>query len=192
MKLKTTHYIWAAAGVLLFTGIILSVTNNDNAERGVSDSATQPQESNQSESTEPQDPDNGYDNSIEKNNPEAPYQTTGPDAEDSNYFIKGQVPSLTGLTNPEKNATVVFVSAPWCHICHEMRPFVADSVNKFADKIAIREIDLESNLHIARDYSILGTPAFFVINSEGNIIFRFSGADQETFESHLEKASRLN
>jgi|GEM_PF-6702658 len=119
------------------------------------------------------------------------YITTGKDAADDNFFIAGRVESLASLADTSKQATIVWVSASWCEICHIMRRFVATSANKYATKVALKEIDYDSNPEIVRDQAIRGTPAFFVLDKNGSVVSRFGGANQSNFEAHLERASQL-
>lgn len=127
---------------------------------------------------------------VDTESPSGPYITKGPNARDDNFFIPGRVESLASLADPTKQATVVWVSASWCEICHAMRPFVAKSANKYADKVALKEIDYDINPGIVRDNAVYGTPAFFVLDQSGAIVSRFSGATQVLFEQHLERASQ--
>jgi len=121
-----------------------------------------------------------------------PYKNNGRDAEDDNFYIKGAVGQLEFLAEKNKNATVEWVSASWCEICHAMRPYVWKVANKFADKVAIKEIDFESNYNnIVLPNKIFGTPAFLVLDNTGSLAFGFSGATEEMFEDQLKMASEL-
>lgn len=119
-----------------------------------------------------------------------PYITKGQNARDDNFFIPGRVESLASLADATKQATIVWVSAGWCEICHAMRPFVWKSANKYANSVALKEIDYDTNPGIVRDNAIYGTPAFFVLDQSGVVVSRFGGATQESFEQQLERASQ--
>lgn len=185
MKAKKSTYItWVVIAIILIGGIALISQGKKSQEKALAEKYQDvkeeplPTNSNNAEATPAQD---------------GPYKTEGGnEQEDDNFFVKGSVDSLTSLVDKEKSATIVWVSASWCEICHAMRPFVWKSMNKYADKVAIKEIDIDDNKQIARDYQILGTPAFFVLDKNGTIVTRFSGATQSAFESQLEKASQLN
>lgn len=121
---------------------------------------------------------------------QGPYRNSGPNARDDNFFIPGKVTSLESLADQSKKATVVWVSASWCEICHVMRPFVWKVANKYAESIALKEIDYDRNPEIIRTYGIYGTPMFLVLDRSGQIISRFSGATQESFEARFDQITQ--
>ena len=120
------------------------------------------------------------------------YKTEGGnDQENDNFFVKGKVNTLTDLIDKNKEFTVVWISASWCEICHAMRPFVSKSMNKFAEKIAIKEIDFDSNRSLVSQLGLYGTPVFIAISNDGREIKRWGGATQSNFESLLEQLSKF-
>lgn len=121
-----------------------------------------------------------------------PYQTSGGnEQENDNFFISGRVESLASLADANKNATIVWVGAPWCSICHAIRPFIATSANKFADKVALKEIDFDSNPQIVSEQGLFGSPDFFVLNKQGVVVSKFGAVTQSTWEAQLQAASQV-
>ncbi len=190
MMNKTTkkYLVWGGVGLGVIALFFVINGNRSKQPKPIAESAkVEPALKIESSKDNLQD----YNTRLNADNPTTPYVTNGKESEDSNYFIPTTVPKLEQLVEPEKNATIVWVSARSCHICHQMRPFVAESANKFADKIALKEIDLLRNTAIAREFRITGTPTFFVLDSGGQIVHRFNGANQTSFESVLAQASEL-
>lgn len=121
-----------------------------------------------------------------------PYQTRGGnEQENDSFFTSGRVETLASLADPNKNATIVWVSAPWCGICHAIRSFIATSANKYADKVALKEIDFDSNPHIVSQMGLFGTPDFFTLNKEGVVVSKFGAVTQSTWEAQLQAAGQL-
>lgn len=181
MKTKTSTYIaWVIVLVILAGSIfVISQGRQKEQERLKAEYQDVPEASPSQETATQQ-------------NAELPYKNIGPDAADDSFFIKGNVGALSSLVEKDKNATVVWVSASWCEICHAMRPFVWKSANKYADKVAIKEIDFQDNYNnIVLPHKLFGTPAFLVLDKNGQLAFSFSGATQSMFEQQLEKASKL-
>lgn len=120
-----------------------------------------------------------------------PYQTHGGnEQENDNFFINGRVESLAAIADKSK-PTIIWVSAPWCGICHAIRPFIANSANKYADKVVLKEIDFDSNPHIVSQMGLFGTPDFFTLNKEGVVVSKFGAVTQSTWEAQLEAASQI-
>ncbi len=121
-----------------------------------------------------------------------PYKTTGGnEQENDSFFTTGRVENLASLADANKNATIVWISAPWCGICHAIRPFIANSANKYADKVALKEIDFDSNPQIVSQMGLFGTPDFFVLNKTGAVVSKFGAVTQSTWEAQLQAASQI-
>ncbi len=187
MKKKTSAYVtWMAIAVLLIGGIGLIINGKNRREQELAARYQDVTEDSPSLSVA-----GNSGGSAATANAQGPYKTEGGnEQENDNYFVKGRINTLVDLAEKDKK-TVVWVSAPWCEICHAMRPFIHKSVNKFADKVAIKEIDFDSNPHLVKQMGLYGTPDFIVIDSAGKEIKRWGGATQSSFEAQLQAVSQL-
>lgn len=183
MRTKGSIYItWIVVGVVLVGGVVLIVNGKGQRQKELANKYQDVKEETPTSSS------NTNSNTIAT----GPYYTSGGnEQENDSFFVKGRVASLADIADKDKKATVVWFSAPWCEVCHAMRPFVGKSVNKFSDKLAIKEIDFDSNPHLGSQFGLYGTPDFVVVDQSGTEIKRWGGATQSNFEAQLQAVSQL-
>ncbi len=119
------------------------------------------------------------------------YQNNGHEAKDDNFFLPGTFQHLSDLKDSTK-PVVVWISASWCETCHYMRPFIWKTANNYTNKLVLKEIDFSDNYNtIVLPNYYFGTPTFVVLNTKGETVSTFYGADEKGFDEQLAKASLI-
>ena len=75
-------------------------------------------------------------------------------------------------------ATLVQFSSAFCAPCRATRVILAD-VAAHAEGVAHVEIDAESHLDLVRRLDVMRTPTVFVLDAQGRIVKRASGAPRK-------------
>ena len=75
-------------------------------------------------------------------------------------------------------ATLVQFSSAFCQPCRATRR-VLDDVSGMVDGVAHVEIDAEANLELVRRLNVLRTPTVLVLDADGQVVRRASGAPRK-------------
>ena len=75
-------------------------------------------------------------------------------------------------------ATLVQFSSAFCQPCRAARR-VLEEVSQMVDGVSYVEIDAESHLDLVREHGILRTPTIFILDSEGHVQRRVTGAPRK-------------
>jgi thioredoxin 1 len=80
---------------------------------------------------------------------------------------------------------VVDFSAPWCGPCRQMAPVISRLTEKYKDRAAIVEINIDSQPAVATHYMVQSIPTFILFD-QGKEIKRFVGVQpKEALEKNL-------
>jgi len=91
------------------------------------------------------------------------------------------------LFSPEIKDKVALVdfSAAWCGPCRQMAPVISRLTEKYKDRAAIVEIDIDSHPAVATHYMVQSIPTLILFD-QGREIQRFVGIQSlETLEKNL-------
>lgn len=68
-------------------------------------------------------------------------------------------------------------SATWCGPCKMQKPIIDDLKEKYGDQVDIKEVDVDENGEMARNYNVMAVPTI-VIEKDGEEVKRFTGLKQ--------------
>jgi thioredoxin 1 len=90
------------------------------------------------------------------------------------HTVRHSLRPLPSLDNPRPDGlpTLVQFAATWCEVCHAMEPVVAHVRRNTDGRIAVVEKDVDSDMGLVRQYRVLGTPTFIVLDSRGRELGR--------------------
>lgn len=77
--------------------------------------------------------------------------------------------------HPDTALNFVLFSSDYCANCPAVRRVLTELDDEYP-QISWSEVNLSHNLELAKHYQIMRTPAVFVLNSNRDILTRFSGA----------------
>ena len=90
-------------------------------------------------------------------------------------------------TEPGKQATLIQFSTQYCGQCPGVRRQLAQLEQRL-DGISHLEVDITDRLNVAARFSINQTPTVFLLNSEGELVYRVGGVPNLTkLNQELEK-----
>ncbi|MCF8091339.1 MAG: thioredoxin [Desulfotignum sp.] len=90
------------------------------------------------------------------------------------------------VPNIKDKVALVDFSAPWCGPCRQMAPVISKLKEKYKDKAAIVEIDIDSQPAVATHYMVQSIPTLILFD-QGREIKRFVGVQSlETLEKNLD------
>ena len=79
----------------------------------------------------------------------------------------------TAADAPSGDPVLLDFHAPWCGPCQTMRPAVAGLVK---NKYPVKSIDIDRSPKLAERYGVTAVPTFIVVDAEGKVLARTSGA----------------
>jgi thioredoxin 1 len=78
-------------------------------------------------------------------------------------------------------------SATWCGPCKMQKPIIDDLKEKYGDQVDIKEVDVDENGEMARNYNVMAVPTI-VIEKDGEEVKRFTGLKQaDALSAELDK-----
>ncbi|ADI73005.1 Thioredoxin domain protein [Methanohalobium evestigatum Z-7303] len=78
-------------------------------------------------------------------------------------------------------------SATWCGPCKMQKPIIDDLKEKYGDQVDIKEVDVDENGEMARNYNVMAVPTI-VIEKDGEEVKRFTGLKQaDVLSAELDK-----
>jgi thioredoxin 1 len=81
---------------------------------------------------------------------------------------------------------LIHFTAEWCQPCKMMKPIINQVVSENPN-IEYVPIDIDQNPETARDYGIMGVPAFMTLDDNDNVLQRAVGAmSKAEFEKRLQ------
>lgn len=99
--------------------------------------------------------------------------TSGPAKRDGDVLTSEEVGAPLG-----DRATLVQFSSAFCQPCRATRR-VLDDVTGMVDGVAHVEVDAEANLGLVRRLNVLRTPTVLVLDADGHVVRRASGAPRK-------------
>ena len=77
--------------------------------------------------------------------------------------------------------------ADWCGPCKMQKPIIDDLKEKYGDQVDIKEVDVDENGEMARNYNVMAVPTI-VIEKDGEEVKRFTGLKQaDALSAELDK-----
>lgn len=81
---------------------------------------------------------------------------------------------------------LIHFTAEWCQPCKMMKPIISQVVSENPD-IEYIPIDIDENPETAKDYGIMGVPAFMTLDDNDRVLQRAVGAmTKAEFEKRLQ------
>jgi len=72
------------------------------------------------------------------------------------------------------NATILYISAPWCMECKAMAPHLETVADEFADTVTLEKVDVAESPEAAARLKVMATPTL-IGRSDDQELFRVSG-----------------
>ncbi|HKJ99815.1 MAG TPA: thioredoxin [Desulfotignum sp.] len=86
----------------------------------------------------------------------------------------------------KEQVALVDFSATWCGPCRQMAPVIKKLTEKYRNRAAVVEIDIDSQPQIATHYMVQSIPTLILFDN-GREIKRFVGVQSpETLEKHVD------
>ncbi len=94
------------------------------------------------------------------------------------------------VVNVEEGKSVLYFTSIHCGPCQRIKP-VFETLNKqYEGKIKFYKLEMSENDAIADQLKVTSVPTFFFIN-KGQIVYKFSGANEQLLKSQLANLSVL-
>lgn len=92
--------------------------------------------------------------------------------------------------NVEEGKSLIYIGATWCGPCKQIKPVFHNLEQQYGSKIKFYHLDLDQNRETAEQLGVNSVPSFFVVQ-EGNIIDKFTGANEQRLRSAVAKLASL-
>jgi len=88
----------------------------------------------------------------------------------------------------QPGVTLVDFYADWCGPCRALAPTIAALADKYADRVTVAKVNVDSHPELAQTYDIQGIPAV-LISKDGQVLNRLVGLQNQTaYENALDEA----
>jgi thioredoxin len=83
---------------------------------------------------------------------------------------------------------LVDFGAGWCPPCRMLDPVVEDLAREYEERLKVAKVDVDTNPHLARDYSVMSIPTLILFH-KATQVSRFVGfMPKEDLKKRLENA----
>ncbi|MEB3161500.1 MAG: thioredoxin family protein [Synechocystis sp.] len=67
---------------------------------------------------------------------------------------------------------LVYFGAPWCGLCHFVKPILNHLSQEWQDRLTVVEVNADVNLHLANTYKLKNLPTLLLFQ-QGKVVQRF-------------------
>ena len=94
------------------------------------------------------------------------------------------------VVNVEEGKSVLYFTSVHCGPCQRIKPVFEELGKQYNGQIKFYKLEMSENDAIADQLKVTSVPTFFFIN-KGQILTKFSGANEQLLKNNLTKLSAL-
>ena len=95
------------------------------------------------------------------------------------------------VVNVEEGKSVLYFTSVHCGPCQRIKPVFEELGKQYNGQIKFYKLEMSENDSIADQLKVTSVPTFFFIN-KGQIVAKFSGANEQLFKNHVVNLSGLS
>lgn len=90
------------------------------------------------------------------------------------HTVRHSLRPLPSADSPRSDGlpTLVQFGATWCEVCHAMEPVMTHVRRSTEGRLSVVEKDVDSDMALARQFRVFGTPTFVVLDAHGRELGR--------------------
>ncbi|MEY2984175.1 MAG: thioredoxin [Cyanobacteriota bacterium] len=89
-----------------------------------------------------------------------------------NFMLSANQQNFKTLVLNAPKPILVYFGAPWCGLCHFVRPLLAHLSHEWQDQLMVVEVNADVNLHLANAYRLKNLPTLLLFQ-QGQVIQRY-------------------